>query len=481
MKIAKYVHTFGLFFTFLLCSCTQQKETNVTLEAYPETFPDYNGTVIPPNIAPLNFMMDDVEEMSAEFQVEGNICLTATSKDGILDIPLKKWEKLLNEAKGKVIEIQVSAWNKEYPQGVKYLPIKIKVAEDEMDQWITYRLIEPGYQSWKQLGVYQRDISTFEEIVVIDNHANTQTCLNCHSFANYSPKRMMFHARGANGGTYIYKEGKLSKVNIEKIGLKKGASYPIWHPDGRLIAFSSNTTQQAFFESGEQPLEVYDERSDLIFYDTETGEVFSDPRFLTSEIMETYPAWSPDGKWFYFAAAEAKTLPQEYRKMHYHLLRVSFDPLTRKFGEKIDTVYHANASQGSASYPRISPDGQYLLYTQASNGTFPIWHKEADLNMFDLINGKSLDISIWNSDEADSYHSWSSNGRWIVFGSRRLDGRYTRLYLAYWDREGKAYKPFLLPQKDPRHNTWRLKSYNIPEFVKECIELPSSDFSSIAQ
>jgi hypothetical protein len=73
MKIAKYLHTFSLFFTFFLCSCTQQKETNVTLEAYPETFPDYNGTVIPPNIAPLNFMMDDVEEMSAEFQVEGNI------------------------------------------------------------------------------------------------------------------------------------------------------------------------------------------------------------------------------------------------------------------------------------------------------------------------------------------------------------------------------------------------------------------------
>ena len=133
------------------------------------------------------------------------------------------------------------------------------------------------------------------------------------------------------------------------------------------------------------------------------------------------------------------------------------------------------ASGGSASHPRVSADGRYLLYTWAEYGTFPIWHEEADLRMIDLETMQHVDVSVWNDeDQADSYHSWSSDGRWVMFGSRRADGRYTHIYIAYLDEEGNPDKPFLLPQKDPRYNEWRLKSYNIPEFIKDKVELPSS-------
>ena len=60
----------------------------------------------------------------------------------------------------------------------------------------------------------------------------------------------------------------------------------------------------------------------------------------------------------------------------------------------------------------------------------------------------------------------NSNVRWVVFSSRRQDGRYTRLYLAHFDGEGHFGKPFLLPQKSHAHNVLRLKSYNVPEFVQ---------------
>lgn len=60
----------------------------------------------------------------------------------------------------------------------------------------------------------------------------------------------------------------------------------------------------------------------------------------------------------------------------------------------------------------------------------------------------------------------NSNVRWVVFSSRRLDGRYTRLYLAHFDGEGHFGKPFLLPQKRYEHKVLRLKSYNVPEFVQ---------------
>lgn len=466
------IHTLSFY------SCSNEKEAKVTLNILPEIFPDYTNITIPPNIAPLNFMIENTDEVLVEFHLEGTNAFSIKGNKGLIKIPNKQWRGLLNKAIGKTIQVHVSIWNSTYPEGAHFLPFAIQVVTPSIDEWIAYRLIEPGYQSWKQLGIYQRNITSFEEKEIITNQSSTQTCLNCHSFHNYSPQKMMFHARGQNGGTYILNNGEISKVNIEKIGLKKGASYPIWHPNGKLIAFSSNTTQQAFFEHGEQPLEVYDERSDLIFYDIENNETFSDPRFMTSKSMETFPAWSPDGNFLYFASAESKSMPQGYKDMYYHLLKVSFDPQTRVFGSEIDTVYHAKINNGSASYPRISPNGKYLLYTQASCGTFPIWHKDADLQMLDLSNYSCIDISIWNSEEADSYHSWSSNGHWIVFGSRRDDGRYTRLYLAYWDN-GKAYKPFLLPQENPMHNIWRAKSYNIPEFMNESIELSSTNFSSL--
>ena len=84
----------------------------------------------------------------------------------------------------------------------------------------------------------------------------------------------------------------------------------------------------------------------------------------------------------------------------------------------------------------------------------------------DLEDGSVRRVDELNSDESDSYHSWSGNGRWIVFSSRRIDGRFTRLYFSHFDGEGHFSKPFLLPQKDPSHNLMRLKSYNVPEFVK---------------
>jgi Tol biopolymer transport system component len=283
----------------------------------------------------------------------------------------------------------------------------------------------------------------------------------------------MFHARGGDGGTILYHNGKLTKIKFNEIGPKKNTTYPAWHPEGRFIAFSSNTTRQTFYLHGKKPIEVYDNESDLLVYDTMTGEVIADERFMTAHTLETFPAWSPDGRYLYYAAADAKKLPDQIEDMHYHLLRISFDKESGHFGNQIDTVYNAFSQGGSASHPRVSADGNYLLYTWTEYGTFPVWHQEADLRMLNLQTNEPVDVSIWNAeDEADSYHSWSSDGRWVIYGSRRQDGRYTHLYIGYFDRDGRAHKPFLLPQEDPRYNHWRLKSYNVPEFVDGIVDLP---------
>lgn len=86
-----------------------------------------------------------------------------------------------------------------------------------------------------------------------------------------------------------------------------------------------------------------------------------------------------------------------------------------------------------------------------------------------------------NSPEAESYHSWSSNSRWILFNSRRVDGLYTHVYMAHVAADGTLSKPFLLPQRDPDFYRTFMKSYNIPEFVRGRVTVPERRIVSEAR
>lgn len=145
---------------------------------------------------------------------------------------------------------------------------------------------------------------------------------------------------------------------------------------------------------------------------------------------------------------------------------IDFDAAKKTFGQQVDTIIKASENDYSISFPRVSPDGQFLLYTRHAYGNFSIWHREADLCMYDLEKKHPVDVSVLNSPESESFHSWSSGGRWIVFSSRRNDGLYTSLYLAHIDEAGKVGKPFILPQKQSGFYFYQDKSYNVPEFMK---------------
>lgn len=465
---------FTIVIALLISSCSTWKEPAETTDNYPEIFPDYIGVTIPCNIAPMNFMVEDAEKIQAEFSVDGTSLLRVTGRNGVLDIPVKEWKNVLDAAAGKAIDVSVSVWSEANPDGTAYLPFEMHVAQDSIDEYLVYRLIEPSYIEYRQLGIYQRQTSTFKEEAIVTNKTCLTTCINCHSFSSNSPENILFHIRGPKGGTVLYEDENYRKIDFTKIGIGKNMTYPAWHPEGRYIAFSSNTTHQVFYTEGRQQVEVFDVASNIVIYDVKTGEVITDPRFLTEETLETFPAWSADGKELYFASHKAKKVPVVFTPdMQYDLVKVSFDPETGRLGSQVDTVYNSRINGGSVSYPRISPDGKYLLYTLSDYGTFPIWHNEADLKMIELATGEDVDINIWNTpDQAESYHNWSSDGRWVVFGSRRLDGRFTRLFIAHMGADGKPCKPLLLPQEDPREHEWRLKSFNVPEFVTGKVELP---------
>ena len=99
-------------------------------------------------------------------------------------------------------------------------------------------------------------------------------------------------------------------------------------------------------------------------------------------------------------------------------------------------------------------------------GYFPLNHKEGDLYIRDMKTGKSRLMVKANSKDAEGYHSWSRNSRWLVFASRRMDGLFTRPYFTYIDKKGNCTKAFVLPQRHPKHYyDNQFDSYNIPELI----------------
>ena len=114
----------------------------------------------------------------------------------------------------------------------------------------------------------------------------------------------------------------------------------------------------------------------------------------------------------------------------------------------------------------VSPDGNYLMFTLSGYGNFSIWHPESDLYLLDLRNGEVRCLKEVNSKRVESFHNWSSSGKWFVFSSKRIDGLWAHPYIASFDPStGVAGKPFPVPQEEPDFYLTFMQSFNLPEFL----------------
>lgn len=481
--------------SLLTISCQQTPVIPTSFQELAEQaviYPDYRDVTIPANIAPLNFIVKDsiAQDFVAELKGDKGGSLIAGSTDGTIQLDTTAWRSLLSGNRGSLIIVNIYA---EHPEGwVKYKAHTLTVAEEEIDPYLSYRLIEPGYELYRQLGLYQRNLTNWDVKVIYENNRTFSDednhCVNCHNYQNYSTDRMLFHVRANHGGTIIIDKDKAEKIIIKDSTILTSGVYPSWHPKHNWVAFSTNKTGQTFHIYSEERIEVIDEGSDLLFYDADKGEVSHILR--TRNAMETFPCWSPDGTKLYYCSAGTEaidsipdSLPKQaidsiaslwyishWDSLLYDLKCMTFNEKTRQFGEP-EMVVDAASQHKSISVPRVSPDGRYILYTQGDYGQFHIWHKSSDLWVKDLENDTCYALQEANSPDVDSYHTWSSNGRWIVFSSRRMDGNYTRPHIAYFDKQGRAHKAFCLPQEDPMHNVLLLKSYNVPELTKNAVQV----------
>ena len=478
-----YILPFYLF-TLLLFSCGASVPENYSeSKELPKIYPDVIDVTIPQNIAPLTFELDEeADGMIARYQRDD---IEVVCED-MMQPSMSDWQELTAQPG----DISVDVFVKHGEQWTHHKPFAIHVSGDSIDSYLSYRLIPSSFISYEALTISQRCLENYDESVIYDNmlcgFEVEGQCINCHNYQMWNPNRMQFHARQHCGGTVIAYDGSIKKVNMKNDSILSAGVYPAWHPWLKLIIYSTDKTHQSFHTTDPNKIEVYDLESDIIAYDIDKGEVTNLENDTTE--FEVFPAWAPDGKTLYYCSAHyerkdyskpsASELVDRCQELKYNIYKKSFDPETMKFGPR-ELVFAADTLDQSAVLPRISPDGRWLVFTMAKYGYFHIWHHDADLWCMDLQTGDTHPLTIVNSDDTESYHTWSSNGRWLVVSSRRDDGTFTRPFFAHMDKDGHWSKPFELPQRNPDYHRQFLRSYNIPEFMQGPVEIAPQTFANV--
>jgi tricorn protease-like protein len=155
--------------------------------------------------------------------------------------------------------------------------------------------------------------------------------------------------------------------------------------------------------------------------------------------------------------------------VQYDLMQIPFNPVAQEWGSP-EVLVSSKQFNMSCVEPRVSPDGKWIVFCGAEYGHMACFVESSDLYVLNTDTGKHSKLDI-NSDVSESLPSWSSNGRWIVFVSKRRDGLLSHVYFSYFDKSGKARKPFILPQKDPRYYDSCAMTYNRPELAIEPIRI----------
>jgi Tol biopolymer transport system component len=446
--------------------------------------PDYANITLPPNIAPLNLDVQGVSD-AARVRLQNGEVTAEFSRE--VRIKPEVWQRLL--APGGAYTITVE-------EGEQTLFCATNtIAQVAIAPTLAYRLIPPSYENYQNVGIYWRDLTTFEEKPLYTNlQSSTKQCVNCHHFNQGDPGSLLFHLRASNAGTVIFKDKDDPGVKRNfKVGpFFSSGVYPAWHPSGKQIAFSVNDTLQCFYYRNADKIEVLDSRSDMMLYDLESNTAH--PIEIEPGIFDCFPAWSPNGAQLYSVAATPgfDSIPEEkqarseqailgYTNLCYNLIVRDYDAQKKTFTTP-KMVINASKEKRSITFPRVSPDGRWLVFTLGPQGVFHIWHHTADLWMLDLQKRSFRPLNEINSPDTESYHSFTPDGHWMVFSSRRDDGTYTRPYFTHFNAEtGTFTKPFIIPQESPAHHEQRMLSYNIPEFATGPITRTPKEIRRLAE
>lgn len=332
------------------------------------------------------------------------------------------------------------------------------------------------------------------------------TCANCHSFS-LDGKTLGMDLDGPKNHKGMYTmvpiEPQMSiaakdviewrtaagKVTGEvRVGFMSQVS-----PDGKYIATmiqgldprvknTLNNFYSANFKDYRFLQVFYPTRGMLAWFSKETGKLVPLPGADDPKYVHTNAVWTPDGKYLVFARAAARDAyvpgvktaerandPNE-TKIQYDLYRI---PFNEGRGGTPEPIVGASANGMSNAFPKVSPDGRWIVFVQCRNGQ--LMRPDGKLFIVPTAGGQARMLK-GNTPLMNSWHSFSPNGHWLVFSSKSR-GPYTKMFLTHLDEKGDS-SPAILIEDSTAAN----RAVNIPEFVNIPpdgllkIEVPATDF-----
>jgi tetratricopeptide (TPR) repeat protein len=209
----------------------------------------------------------------------------------------------------------------------------------------------------------------------------------------------------------------------------------------------------------------YPTRGILAWYSKATGMLkplpgADDPRYVHANAV-----WSPDGSYIVFARAEARDAYPKGSKLAEHAndaneTQIRYDlyriPFNDGQGGTAEPIAGASGNGMSNSFPKVSPDGKWIVFVQARNGQ--LMRPDGQLYIVPAQGGTARRMTC-NTPLMNSWHSFSPNGRWMVFSSKSRSP-YTQMFLTHLDEQGND-TPAVLVENSTAAN----RAVNIPEFV----------------
>jgi len=455
-------------------------ETAKITDRAPRVQPDYAGIIIPPNIAPLNF---SVKEPGRSFyaQIRGShgSPIEVSSRTPKIQIPQAAWGRLLEENKGQEIRVEVCVQD-EARNWVRFATITNRVSAESVDPVLIYRKIHAAHSTWSSMGLYQRNLANYDETPFLENRRFANDCCHCHMLRNNDPNTATVLIRSSH-----YTNSILVISNQVAETISGSLGFTAWHPKGSVMASSFSKPRLMLHTARNDMRDIAELEGWIGYFKLGAEEVKPVPGLSDRARLFTFPFWSPDGTYLYYCSAPnpwtnmAAVTATSYRTARYDLMRITYNIDTGQWG-KPEMVLPVSETGFSVAQPRISPDGRWIFFCRIAYGCWPTYDPASDLYGIDLQAGEkegkftSRKLEL-NSDACESWLSWSSNSRWVVFSSKRISPLYNRPHLAYVSPTGECGKPFVLPQRDPEYYDSLLKTYTIPTLAKGPITIPQKD------